>query len=316
MRNGIAQKLIRTYVVIIATTVISGAFCLYVLGVNLRTNSQIRYVTLPSLEHLNDMGIMLQEIKKLADTRVYIANYKDKNRLDQILNHDYAKLDNRLQADAKGWENKSELSLLRELRSGNQEIVGLVSVITRLLGSTESYADDIKTDSAAALNSLVGKRIKGQSKLLTELITKKEDNFVRQQILVSSLLNSLYIIISLTIVIVLVVSYISSVYSKKNVVDPLLKLNETILKMAVGEVVPIQEEERRDEIGEMHRAVRKMIEGVIQKINFAEQIGKEKYDAAFTLLSEKDKLGLALLTMRDDLKQSNATLLEQEKQKS
>ena len=63
----------------------------------------------------------------------------------------------------------------------------------------------------------------------------------------------------------------------------------------------------------MHNAISKMISGIIEKMNFAEQIGKGNYDAAFTLLSENDKLGMALLTMRADLKRSNEVLIEQER---
>lgn len=313
MRNGIAQKLIRTYAVIIATTVISGAFCLYVLGVNLRTNSEMRYVTLPSLEYLKEMRAMLQEVKKLADTRVYIANNKDKERLDRILNVEYPGLDSALQASTSAWKDKNELDLYKQIRPGDKAIIESVRGITQLLSSPESYADDAKTDSASELDNFAGKQVKTQTKLYTDLISVKENNFSVQQSRVSNLLDSLYIIVLLTIITVLIVSYVSSRYSQKHVVGPLLRLNDTILKLAVGEIAPVDSEKRSDEIGQMYSAVSAMVKGVIDKINFAEQIGKERYDAEFTLLSEKDKLGLALLTMRNDLKRSNATLLEHEK---
>lgn len=313
MKSGIAQKLIRTYVVIIAATIISGTFCLYVLAVNLRTNSEMRYVALPSLEHLKEMRSLMQEIKKLSNTWVYIASNRNNERLTKILNVEYPALDSSLHANISKWDNKEELMLFDKIHVNEQQIIDSIKEITQLLNTPASYADDSIADRASSLNTRTGKQITYLSKLYTELIKTKESNLVKQQNLVGSLLDSLYIIVLLTIVIVIVVSYISAQYSKKNVVKPLLRLNRTILDMAIGEVNPISVEGRDDEIGQMHVAVDKMIDGIVQKINFAEQIGKENYEAEFTLLSEKDKLGLALLTMRNNLKESKAQLLEQDK---
>ncbi len=313
MTKGIAQKLIRTYVVIIVATIVSGSFCLYVLGVNLRTNSEMRYVTLPSLEHLKEMRALMLDVKKLTNTRVYIANQKDNERLERALNVDYPALAGKLKTNTERWP-KNELTLYYDIRSGEEEIIDSAKKITVLLSNPESYTNDTVVDYASDLNAQIGKQVNTQVRLYNELIKTKENNLAEQQNVIGSLLDSLYVIVLLSIIIVIAVGYFSARYSRKNIVDPLLKLNKSILNMAVGEVVTLPIEERDDEIGQMHIAVNKMIDGIVQKINFAEQIGKENYDAAFRLLSGKDKLGIALLAMRDDLKKSNATLLEQDKQ--
>jgi PAS domain S-box-containing protein len=56
-----------------------------------------------------------------------------------------------------------------------------------------------------------------------------------------------------------------------------------------------------------------MINGIMQKIQFSEQIGNGDYDTNFVLQSNQDKLGIALLTMRNNLKKSNEILVEQDK---
>ena len=86
------------------------------------------------------------------------------------------------------------------------------------------------------------------------------------------------------------------------------------MELAKGEVVTVHEIKRIDEIGQMQNAISKMIYGISQKISFAEQIGKGIYDIKFNLQSENDRLGTALVTMRNNLQRSHDTLVEQDKQ--
>lgn len=313
MKAGIARKLIRTYFIIIAAMVVSGAFCLYVLWVNLRTNDEMRYVTLPSLEQLKDMKVLMQEAKKLANTWVYIANNRDQEQLKYILNTEYPQLDSNLSANAGKWNNRRESDLFNHLRAATKGAVDSIKKITVTLNKPENYTNDAAVDYAAELNSSTERLIAANDKLFDQLIDTKEANLAKQQDIISYLLDSLYVIVLLSIFVVITVSYFSARYSRKNVVIPLLKLNRTILDMAVGEVVSITEDNRDDEIGEMHNAMNKMIGGIIQKIHFAEQIGKGNYDADFSLLSDKDKLGIALLTMKNGLKEFNEALIIQDK---
>jgi signal transduction histidine kinase len=313
MKEGIARKLIRTYFIIVVATLVSGVFCFYVLGVNLRTNSEMRYVTMPSLENLKEMKLLMQEIKKLTNTWVFIANNKDQERLEEILSTDYPLLDSSLDANSRGWTDQYELRLYSNLKSRNRQIIDSIIKITELLKMPESYTNDGLVDNAAELNRLVGKQIKSADRLYAKLIETKKDNLIRQQNEISSLLDSLYVIVLLSVLVVFLVSVILSRYSKKNIVDPILALNKTIMDMAKGEVLAIGEVKRSDEIGQMHNALHIMINGIIQKIHFAVEIGSGNYESGFTLLSEHDKLGQALLAMRNDLKTSNEALVEQER---
>ena len=313
MKAGLARKLINTYLVIIVSTIVSGAFCLYVLNANQRTNSEMRYVTLPSLENIKDLQAMNREIKKLSDTWVFITNTRDQERLSRIIKNDAPKLDSFLGANAQKWRSDTELALYQAIKANNRKILDSVRKITALLHEPDDYANDAIVDYAAELNKHTAKQISETDKLFDRLIEAKEHNLKIQQNSISTLLNSLYFILLLTIVIVIAVGVVALNYSRKYIIKPLLELNDTILDMAVGEVVAINKIDASDEIGQMHNAVYKMINGIIEKINFAEHIGKGNYETDFQLLSEKDKLGTALLTMRDDLKRSNETLTEQDK---
>ncbi|PQJ10744.1 hypothetical protein CJD36_012295 [Flavipsychrobacter stenotrophus] len=313
MTKGISRKLIITYFIIIVATVLSGGFCLYVLGVNLRANARMRDETLPSMEHIKEMRTLMLEVKKLSNTWVYIANNKDQERLRTAINTDYTQLDSQLQQQALRWTSKQDAKQYTQIANENNRIIDSVKKVMALLSAPESYADDSLVDRAAELNTGIGKLVNANDKLLTRLIETKEQRLAEEQQIVRSLLDSLYLVVLFSILTVILFSYISLRFAKKNIVDPLRTLNNTILKIAVGEVVTINEISRADEIGQMHNAVSKMIGGITEKMNFAEQIGKGNYDADFRLLSENDKLGIALLTMRSDLKRSNEILIEQDR---
>ncbi len=313
MKAGIAQKLLTTYATIIISTIISGIFCLYVLNINKRTNEEMRYVTLPSIEELKELKGQLLEVKKLANTWIYMTNNKDEERLTNILMKDFPMVSNRLDKHARKWSEKAEFEYYEQIAANNKAIINNVEKITSILSTDESYLNDSKVDGAVDIYSVTSKKIVANDRLYDELISTKNSNLERQQSYITSLLNYLYLILFATLIVVIVVSLVSLRFSKKSIVEPLLKLNKIILDIAIGEVIPIEENERKDEIGQMHNAIRKMIDGAIQKINFAEQIGKGNYDNRFTLLSESDQLGMALVTMRDDLKKSHEILLEQDK---
>ena len=109
MKAGIAKKLLRTYLIIIVVTIVSGLFCLYVLNLNQRTNSEMRYVTLPSIETLKELKQLMPEIKKLSNSWVFIPNNKDQERLNEILNTQYVVLSKTLEQNSKN--GRSNLSL-------------------------------------------------------------------------------------------------------------------------------------------------------------------------------------------------------------
>ncbi|MEO1256969.1 MAG: hypothetical protein AAFY41_19090, partial [Bacteroidota bacterium] len=58
----------------------------------------------------------------------------------------------------------------------------------------------------------------------------------------------------------------------------------------------------RDELGQAHRALNTLTQGLKSKTRFAEKIGRGKLDAQFDTLSDHDILGISLLEMRDNLK--------------
>jgi signal transduction histidine kinase len=83
-------------------------------------------------------------------------------------------------------------------------------------------------------------------------------------------------------------------------------------------ILPAQEinVKHDDEIGEITRAIKELIDGLKRTQDFAQEIGVGNFKASFTPLSEKDTLGLSLIKMRDDLKKLNEYEIALIKEKS
>jgi len=101
------------------------------------------------------------------------------------------------------------------------------------------------------------------------------------------------------IVLILIVTYfISSLIS-----NPILYLKDIIMSLSRG-VIPESpiESKGNDEIAQITKATRLLVEGTKRTTEFAHQTGAGNFDATFTTLSDQDTLGLALLSMRDKIK--------------
>lgn len=88
---------------------------------------------------------------------------------------------------------------------------------------------------------------------------------------------------------------------------PLDQINEKIKKLSIGDLSSLlspKYKARKDEIGQITRALDDLSKGMNQKVSFATEIGGGNYDSAYTALSDKDELGKALIQMRDSLKES------------
>lgn len=114
--------------------------------------------------------------------------------------------------------------------------------------------------------------------------------------------NYLVLIIVVSAVLILSVSlFISNAIAK-----PILHLRGIIKQLAKGILPPTPAVVKsNDEIGQIANAVNQLVAGLRQTTEFAYQIGRGNFETQYTSLSESDTLGLALIHMRDQLKQFN-----------
>jgi methyl-accepting chemotaxis protein len=125
-----------------------------------------------------------------------------------------------------------------------------------------------------------------------------------QEILITALIVGIIGLIILTLIIW---------YIAKNISEPIEGITGILKKLSQGQIDESLKAEKtsEDEIGEMTLALNKSIDDLNQKADFANQIGQGELETKFELSSENDKLGKALINMRDSLKKAR----EDEKQR-
>ncbi|MCB8963909.1 MAG: GAF domain-containing protein [Bacteroidales bacterium] len=122
-------------------------------------------------------------------------------------------------------------------------------------------------------------------------------------VITASAKKTLYISLIVSIIGLFIMVFML-LFISDNLTKPITKITEILKRIAKGEISNelIVNLNTGDEIEEMAIALNTSIEGLNQKTDFANEIGKGNYDSSLDLLSEKDALGKSLQYMRESLR--------------
>jgi len=109
-------------------------------------------------------------------------------------------------------------------------------------------------------------------------------------------------------VILVLIAAISLIITNETIVNPIKQVSELLKIMGKGEIVKFEEtSNRKDEIGNMIESAKNLSLGMKNKADVAFQIGKGNYEIEVPLQGSNDKLGRALIEMRNNLIESKKT---------
>jgi PAS domain S-box-containing protein len=122
----------------------------------------------------------------------------------------------------------------------------------------------------------------------------------RTKFSLSYLINNLLVFLSVITVGLIIVGYLF--YKLASAVSRNINtLKNDIGSLSKGELVQIEDTKMENEIGAMTANLKSLVNGMSHTSQFAKQIGEGNLAVNFEALSEKDVLGHALLTMRNNL---------------
>lgn len=109
---------------------------------------------------------------------------------------------------------------------------------------------------------------------------------------------SLFVILLSTVLLATVIAAV--LYG--GIIRPIHRIQDVVRQMGEGDIpeIPVFQ---TTEVDEMAQSVRKLAKGLQDTTAFAQHIGRGNFAASFATLSDKDILGNALLSMRDNLHQ-------------
>ena len=122
--------------------------------------------------------------------------------------------------------------------------------------------------------------------------------------------------ITLTTILLMIICFvilgsITSLIAKK-ISKSLKTINAALVDVSDGDIKNNNElvETPMKEINDINESMKSVISGLIRAAEFSEQIGNGNLDTEFTALSANDKLGNALINMRDNLKKADKDAIE------
>lgn len=109
-------------------------------------------------------------------------------------------------------------------------------------------------------------------------------------------------------ILILIIWIVSNMFTK-----PLRSITNIMKRLAEGNILTSMKVkvESNDEVGDMMESVNTLIDGLNNTCGFAQSIGDGDLDSSYVVLGDDDRLGMALLDMRDSLKK--AKVLEEER---
>jgi PAS domain S-box-containing protein len=258
----------------------------------------------PSKEAINEFILMVTQSKMLITNWVYLqTNTDDKKTLDQIIEHDYPALKERITSLTPNW-NEDQRSKMDTVFINFENMIKVAkeNVKDKLL-SFENYEDGLtKLLAEDAIESQIIPQSADLIKRLNEVaslqnkITEASDKEITQST------GELYYFTLILGVVIVVLGFVIAYLIVRSITTPINYIKDVVVKMGKGELVEDRSKKfSNDEIGEMAVAMDNLVSGLKATTSFAENIGNGKYDSQFQPLSEHDVLGNALLNMRGNL---------------
>ena len=313
-RFSIGRRISFGFSIIILSTIVAFIINISTLNTSREKNDEVTNVYTPSQASLNRFKLLIVESEKLIDNWVNLEtppDNKDKIRLDSLTTHDYPSLRDSITRLSSSWEG-NEKDSLKAIFASSDSLFFLHDMVRTGLNSMDSYS------SLEYLEFVNMVQEGGAIYVMTSTIIDQLDNLIQEQKekadkVTVEMLDSFgfleMLMISLGIGLVLAAILIGY-FTTRSIVQPVKGLKYVLLGLSKGIFPKNWISESNDEIGEMANALNKVVAGLKQTKDFANDVGSGKYDTPFEPLSKEDELGNALLTMRKDLAE-NERVLEQ-----
>ncbi len=275
-----------------------------------KLSTHLSKVVEPSLQSLDEFKKLLVESKMYSTNWVFLrANQEDKEKLVKLHNSDYPLLKPRMNGYAAEWVNKNWVDSLHGIHSGFEELLVIEKEIMHSLQAFGDYDDpvlkleaerkieeEVLPRTAALINSLDAIYKFGTSIKRTESAGLERASM------------NLRLFILLLSVLILCAGFFLSRYMTRVIISPVNKIRSIVTDLSKGITRTIDGETKKDEIGDMISAVNHLSEKLSVTAAFAHEIGNQNFSTSYEPLSADDTLGNALITMRDNLCESEHIL--------
>jgi signal transduction histidine kinase len=310
-KSSIRYRIYRSFFLLVLFFVVNAVITIFVTGYNKRLSAHITTVIDPSVQALQDFKMILVKSKMLTTNWVFLrANQDDKQSLKNLHTVDYPQLKRKLHTLSNKLDNPRLADSLQHVFTRFEQVIAIEKAIMASLQTFGDYNDPVKKLEA---ERVLEEQVIPRTEQLTVALNKidGEENGIKIAAYDHREHYSLFIgvLILVLAIIIIGLGILLSVYLINIITEPIKKIKNMVDDLGKGKIGKI-DYPVKDELGEMVRAVNNLAEKLQESATFAHEVGNRNFGLKFTPLSEDDTLGKALLTMRDNLKTSEAGLLE------
>ncbi len=316
MRNKDYKIDIEIYVVfilVIGISVFNAIYSSLNITKNQEMNSKIMAVDIPSLQALENMNLIVTRSEMYTTNWTYIVNSReDKEKLKTLQSVEYPALKNRILELMSEWKDSENTESTKNIFLDFEKLISYQKQIMSGLVKFDDYQDPMKKFSAEEIveSQIIPRTSQIVFRLNNVIANKKNQADVLHATMRASYRTLIWSVLGIALMVVMVILF-AAFYLSNNMIVPLMKLKNHILQMGKGEVPNVAMSDKKNAVGLMTEAVRKLSDSIKGTANFAHNIGEGNFKMEFEPLGPNDELGNALIQMRKRLRQTNEELSNQ-----
>lgn len=304
-RLKISTRTAMSFFAIIFTALITSISSILLLQYAKNIDGRLTKYFNPAISSTKDIEFIINETGRYMYDWIYNPDDDKKLRLQKIIDKQYRKRKIFLIELCQQPELEKVRRRIAGIDADFSQVIEKEKRVMLLLKSNENYKDQERFNKAIELYNQIDLEIKAINMNVTELelmeiaVANKlgEKKYACYQTLSYLLLIMLFGL--------LVVSVASLYVTNKTIIKPVTQISELLGLVAKGQVVKYEVyQPRKDEIGAIQEATQELIMGFRAKADVANAIGKGDYDIHVPLSGKNDRLGKALIEMRNNLKSS------------
>ncbi|MCX6185659.1 MAG: ATP-binding protein [Bacteroidetes bacterium] len=310
----ISTRTALSFFAIIFTALITSASAILLLQYAKQIDFKLSNNFEPAITATKDIEYIMSETGRYTYDWVYNPSKDKKLKLQKILDKQYRKRKIFLIELLQQPELEQSRKRLVKVGGDFEKIIVKEKNIMSLLKTDADYNNPLKFSSAHKIYKEIEIDLKKLDTDIEEvelMVIAASRKLSQKKYASYSTLSSLLVIMLIGLV---VVSVISLMITNSTVIKPVSELSEVLDAVGRGQIVNYQMNlARRDEIGVIQKSTLTLIKGLKAKADIANAIGKGNYDIELKLQGKNDKLGKALIEMRDNLKSSMLKEIESKK---
>ncbi len=297
----IDKKIESSFFIVLAVAILSVFISYYVIKTNQDKTAELINKTNPTLLQINKLQLLVHNSAFYTTNAVY--NYEQRFYLDslqQLKNTDYTKIKSKIIALNKV-DNPDYIALNncisqyeRVLKAENNLLNSLYAAINNGDSAAINYSKIELQQKILPLSNQLTYKLKKLSNKQASLLISIQDEMLYSYNWI------LIVVVGLSIMLLLLMLNAAYII-KKQIVQPVLKVQNSLIELGRGELPDINIETPDNAIGVMIKELKKSIGSLRKKAAFVEEVGKGNFYQEFEPLSDKDVQGKALIEMRNRL---------------